>query len=327
MKLGFRSVDWEYVSVFRIAYRARTHARTVLVELQDDDSGLVGRGEALGVSYRGEDVDTLLAELAKVASSNELNLSPAGLQEMMPAGGARNALDCALWDLEAKRIGRRAWQLAGFQSVRPLTTAYTLGLDTPEAMALAAAAAKQYSLLKIKLCGEDDLQRVTLIRQTRPDARLIVDANQAWHEQQLAELTPRFAELGVILIEQPLPVGKDDALIRFRSPIPLCADESCQTSESLAAVCGKYQYANIKLDKTGGLTEALRLAQLARSAGLKLMVGCMGGSSLSMAPAFIVGQLCELVDLDGPLLLKSDVPDSIHYDGNEMSAPQAALWG
>src|SRR5688500_14977884 len=151
MKLGFRSVDWEYVSVFRIAYRARTHARTVLVELQDDDSGLVGRGEALGVSYRGEDVDTMLAELTKIASSDELSLSPAKLQEMMPAGGARNALDCALWDLQAKRTGLRAWQLAGFQTVRPLTSAYTLGLDTPEAMALAAAAAKQYSLLKIKL--------------------------------------------------------------------------------------------------------------------------------------------------------------------------------
>jgi len=206
-------------------------------------------------------------------------------------------------------------------------TAYTLGLDAPEAMAKAAAAASQHSLLKVKMNGEDDLERVVLICEARPDADLIVDANQAWGERQLYDLAPRFADLGVKLIEQPLPVGQDDALAWFSSPVPLCADESFQTIESLLAVIGKYQYVNIKLDKTGGLTEALLAARSAMHEGLKLMVGCMGGSSLSMAPGFVVGQLCDFVDLDGPLLIKSDIPDAIRYEGDRMSVPETALWG
>jgi L-alanine-DL-glutamate epimerase-like enolase superfamily enzyme len=166
-----------------------------------------------------------------------------------------------------------------------------------------------------------------LVREARPDAQLIVDANQAWSEQQLHDLPPELAKLGVTLIEQPLPMGQDDALIGFNSPVPLCADESCQTSASLSAVLGKYQFINIKLDKTGGLTEALRLARMAKDRGLRLTVGCMGGSSISMAPAFVVGQLCELADLDGPLLLKADVPNAIRYDGGRLSVPEARLWG
>lgn len=325
MQLEWRRVDWEFASVFRIAYKVQTHAQTVQVALREGNQ--VGRGEALGVSYHGETADTLLEQLAAVASDLRNGLSRVELQDLLPAGGARNAVDCALWDLEAKRAGRRAWELAGMASVHPLVTAYTLSVDTPATMGQAAAAAQRYSLLKLKLAGEGDLERVTAVRQARPDAELIVDANQAWSERQLYELTPRLAELGVKLIEQPLAVGKDDALAGFESPVPLCADESCQTVASLPAVVGKYHYINVKLDKTGGLTEALRLARAARAQGLELMVGCMAGSSLSMAPAFIVGQLCSVVDLDGPLLAKADVPDGIRYEGSRMFMPRVSLWG
>jgi L-alanine-DL-glutamate epimerase-like enolase superfamily enzyme len=325
MQVRFRRVDWEFVSPFRIAYRTRTHAQTVLLELEEND--VVGRGEALGVSYHGETVDTLLDQIAAVTNDLRNGVSRTELQKLLPPGGARNAVDCALWDLEAKNAGRRAWEVAGVPSVHPLVTAYTLGVDTVDAMGKAAAAASQYSLLKIKLTGDNDVERVASIRKARPGAQLIVDANQAWSEKHLADLAPQLADLGVTLIEQPLPLGKDESLRQFKSPVPLCADESCQTAESLAAVVGKYEYANIKLDKTGGLTEALRLAHLARDAGLKLMIGCMGGSSLSMAPAFVVGQLCDVVDLDGPLLAKADVANAIRYEGSRMSIPQANLWG
>ena len=326
MQVRFRRVDWRFAKVFRIAYRARTHAQTVLLELEDGQ-GRIGRGEALGVSYHGETVDSLLDQLATVSGKLSEDLSPPQLNELLPAGGARNAIDCALWDLRAKRAGRRAWELADFKTVRPIITSYTLGADTPEAMGRAAAAVPEHSFLKLKLTGEKDLERVKRVRDARPNAELIVDANQAWSEQQLHELPVLLATLGVRCIEQPLPLGKDDVLDRFQSPVPLCADESCQTVDSLPAVIGRYQYVNIKLDKTGGLTEALRLAHLAKNQGLKLMVGCMGGSSLSMAPAFIVGQLCELADLDGPLLALSDVPHGIHYEGGRMSPPEASLWG
>lgn len=325
MQVRFHRVDWEFKSAFRIAYRTRSLAQTVVVELQEED--VVGRGEALGVHYHGETVEMLLEQLSAVAGDLRHGVSRAQLQELLPAGGARNAVDCALWDLEAKRAACRVWQLAGFSSAHPLVTAYTLSVDTPEAMGRAAAAVQQYSLLKVKLMGDGDLDRVMSIRDARPDAHLIVDANQAWDERLLHEITPLLAQFGVRLIEQPLPVGQDHVLERFTSPIPICADESCQTSSSLPALLGKYQYVNIKLDKTGGLTEGLRLARLAREQGLKLMVGSMGGSSLSMAPAFVVGQLCDFVDLDGPLLAKADVQHAIRYDGNQMSVPEARLWG
>jgi L-Ala-D/L-Glu epimerase / N-acetyl-D-glutamate racemase len=207
-------------------------------------------------------------------------------------------------------------------------TAYTLGVDTPDALARKALELAAYPLLKVKMTGEDDdLERVRKVRGARPNVELIVDANQSWNERQFEALVPQLSALGVRLIEQPLPAGQDDFLLGFESVIPLCADESCQTTSSLSEVAGRYEYANIKLDKTGGLTEALSLARTARTHGLGLMIGCMGGSSLSMAPAFIVGQLCDLVDLDGPLLAKSDVPHAIRYEGNQMMPPEAVLWG
>jgi L-Ala-D/L-Glu epimerase len=325
MQIEVHRVDWPFASVFRIAYRESTDAETVLVELKDGN--LVGRGEAMGGSYHGETADSILAQLTALKHRLLGGITRADLQVLLAPGGARNALDCALWDLEAKRAGRRAWELAGILSVELLSTAYTLSLDTPQAMGQAAAAAKQYSSFKIKLVGEGDMERVNIVRKLRPEAQIIVDANQAWNERQLREFTPALAELGVMLIEQPMPVGDDEALARFHSPVPLCADESCQTTECLPSLIGKYQYVNIKLDKTGGLTEALRLARAAQAQNFKLMVGCMAGSSMGMAPAFIVGQLCSVIDLDGPLLASSDVANGIHYEGSRMFAPESALWG
>lgn len=325
MRVELRRVDFEFRTPFRIAYRTRTHAQTVQLELRDGD--FVGRGEALGVSYRHETVDTLIEQLEQVAGDIRNGVSRADLQKILPAGGARNALDCALWDLEAKRQGRRVWELAGFGPPRSLQTTYTIGADTPRIMSEKARAVPQCSMLKLKMTGTEDLERVAEVRRARPDAQLLVDANQAWNENRLRQFMPRLVELKVCLIEQPLPAGEDDALSGFTSPIPLCADESCQTTDSIAALLGKYQYANIKLDKTGGLSEALRLGSEARARGLKLMVGCMGGSSLSMAPAFVVGQWCEVVDLDGPLLLTSDVSDGIDYRGDRLSPPSVRLWG
>lgn len=325
MRVEFRRVDWAYSSVFRIASRARTHAQTVVVELRDGP--FTGRGEALGVSYHGESVDSILEQLRDAEGDIARGISRADLQFRLPAGGARNAVDCALWDLEAKRAGRRAWGLAGMEAVSRIVTDYTLSLDTPEAMAQAALAAENYSILKLKLAGDGDLERVAAVRAARPDVEIIVDANQAWSENQLREFAPRLVLFGVKLIEQPLPVHQDDVLAEFTSPIPLCADESCQTRLSLPSVIGKYEYINIKLDKAGGLTEALALARAAQAYSLKLMVGCMGGSSLSMAPAFIVGQLCAVVDLDGPVRCVSDVSNPIRYEGGTMFPPTRDLWG
>lgn len=291
------------------------------------DSKYTGRGEGLGVSYHGETVTSMLDQLSAVEGALAGGISRADLQLVLPPGGARNAVDCALWDLEAKRTGRRAWELAGVPTASALVTDLTLGLDDAESMSRAAYAARNYSRLKLKLSGTGDLERVAAVRAVRRDAEIIVDANQAWNERQLHELTPKLADLGVVLIEQPLPVGRDGALADFDSPIPLCADESCQTRLSLDSVIGKYQFINIKLDKTGGLTEALALAREAQVRNLKLMVGCMAGSSLSMAPAFVVGQLCKFIDLDGPLLLAKDVFHPILYQDDRMYPPGLALWG
>ena len=325
MFVDYRQVDWPYSRPFRIAYQTSTVAETVQVRLID--GAHVGRGEALGVSYHGETVESILAQLDAVKSSLRAGVSRADLMTLLPPGGARNAVDCALWDLEAKRIGKRVWQLAGFPSVRPIITDYTIGLDTPEATGEIAASLRNFPVLKLKLCGKDDLARVLAVRAARPDARLIVDANQAWTDRDLEDLAPRFAEVGVALIEQPLPVGRDDALAGRRHPVPLCADESCQTADSLPELVGKYQYVNIKLDKTGGLTEALRLAREAERQDFKLMVGCMAGSSLSMAPAFVVAQLCDFADLDGPLLSSVDITPAIQYKDGWMSPPEPQLWG
>lgn len=325
MQVKFRRIDWPYTSVFRISSRSQTTAEAVQVELKDGT--LVGRGEGHGIFYHGETVDLMLAHLSRSKRALSRGVSRAELQSLIPAGGARNAVDCAMWDLEAKRAGERAWALAGMKTVSPITSDFTLSLDTPDAMADLANRVRKYPRLKLKLGGEGDVDRVAAVRAARPDAALIVDANQAWNERQLHEFTPKLFELGIKLIEQPLPAGRDDVLAHFTSPIPLCADESCQTRASLPFLVGKYEYVNVKLDKTGGLTEALALAHEAKGLGFKLMVGCMAGSSLSMAPAFLIGQLCDFVDLDGPLLASTDVPHPIRYEGGLMYPPEPELWG
>lgn len=325
MQVEFHRVDWPFADPFRIAYETRTVSKALQVHLTD--ARFVGRGEAIGVGYHGETVDSMLSQLQSIKAELSAGISRAELRHLLPAGGARNACDCALWDLEAKRTGKRAWELAGLRFLGELTTHYTIGVDTPEKMAQVAVARAQYPMLKLKMSGDGDLERVRAVRAARPEAGLIVDANQAWTDGQLRELAPKLADIGVRLIEQPLRAGEDAALLSYNSPVPLCADESCQTADSLPELVGKYQYANIKLDKTGGLTEALRLAREAERQKLRLMVGCMAGSSLSMAPAFIVGQLCEFVDLDGPLLSARDVDHPIRYEGGRMYAPERALWG
>jgi L-alanine-DL-glutamate epimerase-like enolase superfamily enzyme len=249
------------------------------------------------------------------------------LQRAMPPGAARNALDAAFWDLDAKRDNRRAADLAGLGPLHPVVTAYTLSLDTPEWMGEAAAQNRARPLLKLKVTGDGDIERVQAVRRNAPQARLIVDANEGWTARHFAELSPALAELGVELIEQPLPAGDDDALAELPHPIPVCADEACHTSADLDRLVGKYDAVNIKLDKTGGLTEALVLAEAAAARGFKIMVGCMIGSSLAMAPAVLVAQQASVVDLDAPLLLASDRVPGLRYDGSTLYPPEPDLWG
>jgi L-alanine-DL-glutamate epimerase-like enolase superfamily enzyme len=245
----------------------------------------------------------------------------------MPPGAARNAIDCALWDLEAKEAKRRVWELADLPAPRPLTTAYTISLGTPEEMAQATRTAAHRPLLKIKLGGEGDEARIAAVRRAAPDATLIVDANEAWSEANLQRNLDACAETGVALVEQPLPAGQDAALERIKRPIPVCADESAHATASLAALQGRYDAVNIKLDKTGGLTEALAMSREAERLGLQIMVGCMVATSLAMAPALIVAQQAFIVDLDGPLLLAKDREPALRYEGSIVHPPDATLWG
>jgi L-Ala-D/L-Glu epimerase / N-acetyl-D-glutamate racemase len=249
------------------------------------------------------------------------------LQSEMPAGAARNALDCAFWDLEAKRSGRRAYELAGLAEPKSLVTAYTISLGAPMAMAEAAARAADRPLLKVKLGSGDDCERIAAVRRAAPQAELIVDANEGWTEDNLVQNLAACAQAGVTLIEQPLPEGRDDALARIERPIPVCADESVHERASLEALAEKYDAINVKLDKTGGLTEALALAAAAEKRGFRIMVGCMVATSLAMAPAMLVAQRASIVDLDGPLLLAKDRPDGLRYVGSRAYPSEPRLWG
>jgi len=275
----------------------------------------------------GETVEAVAASIEAMREPVRQGLSRAGLQIAMPAGAARNALDCAFWDLEAKRSGVPAYRLAGLPPPRPLVTAYTISLGTPAAMAEAAAKASARPLLKIKLGGAGDPERIRAVRHAAPKSELIVDANEAWDPDHLGENLAACIEVGVTLIEQPLPAADDRALAGLAHPIVICADESVHDSASLAGLIGKYTAVNIKLDKAGGLTEALRLAADAERAGLDLMVGCMVATSLAMAPAVLLAQRSRVVDLDGPLLLASDRPDGLVFDGSLVHPPSPALWG
>lgn len=316
---------WPLAQPFAISRGSRTTAEVVIAEIFDGDSR--GRGECVPYPRYGESVDSVVAALEAMKGAVFSGLDRKELQAAMPPGAARNALDAAFWDLDAKRDNCRAADLAGIGALRPVVTAYTLSLDTAERMGEAAAGQRHRPLLKLKLTGDGDLERVRAVRRAAPAARLIVDANEGWSERHLTEVMPALAEFGVELIEQPLPADADDALARVPHPIPVCADESCHTSADLDRLAGKYDAVNIKLDKTGGLTEALVLAEAARARGFKIMVGCMIGTSLAMAPAMLVAQLAQIVDLDAPLLLASDRVPGLRYDGSTVYPPEPALWG
>jgi L-alanine-DL-glutamate epimerase-like enolase superfamily enzyme len=290
-------------------------------------NGHRGRGEGDGVYYLGETQDKMFNQLEAVRNQVEAGITRQELQDLLPAGGARNALDCALWDLEAKTSGQRIWQLLGMQP-KTLTTVATVGIGTRSEMAARALEFARYPNLKIKLDSEDPIGRLNAIRETRPDATLVIDVNQGWEYQELIDYLPELKRLEVAMIEQPLRRAGDERLAELESQIPIGADESCLTLEEYHQVKNRYQVINIKLDKTGGLTEALRIVEAARADGKKLMVGNMTGSSLSMAPAYVVGQFCSFVDIDGPLLLDRDIEHGLKYlDAGVVGLPAEQLWG
>ena len=287
----------------------------------------LGRGEAVPYARYGEIMGAVLAQIDSARAAIEAGADRAALQGLLPPGAARNALDCALWDLAAKQAGVRAWALAGRPRLDPVKTCYTLSLDTPEAMAEAARQHARRPMLKLKIGGADDLDRVAAVRQAAPRTRLIVDANEGLSFAELTRLAPEFARLDVQLVEQPLPAGEDAVLEGWTSPVPLCADESLHTRAELADCARRYACVNIKLDKAGGLTEALATAAEARALGLEVMVGCMVATSLAMAPAMIVAQGARVVDLDGPLLLARDREPGLAITGSLIEPPPPGLWG
>lgn len=307
--------------VFTISRGSRTEAQVLTVHVSD--GAAQGWGECVPYARYGETRDSVTDEIEGLPET----FDRADLAQLLPAGAARNAVDCALWDLEAKRAGQRVWSLAGLATPGPHITAYTLSLDSPEAMQAQAALNAHRPLLKIKLGTPDDMPRLEAVRAGAPDARIIVDANEGWSVDIYADLAPHLVRLGVDLVEQPLPAGDDDALIGLDRPVPVCADESCHDRASLPALRGKYDMVNIKLDKTGGLTEALALRSAAIAQGYGIMVGCMVGSSLAMAPAVLLAQGAAVVDLDGPLLLAEDRDTPLTFDAAGVHPPDAALWG
>ncbi|MGY4237818.1 L-alanine-DL-glutamate epimerase-like enolase superfamily enzyme [Bradyrhizobium sp. USDA 4449] len=310
---------------FTISRGAKTEAVTVVAEVRQN--GLTGRGECVPYPRYGETPEATLAAIQAMQAAVADGLTRQALQAAMPPGAARNALDCALIDLEAKASGRRAWSLLDRPVPGERTTAYTISLGTPEAMAAATAKAAHRPLLKIKLGGDGDPRRITAVRMAAPESELIVDANEAWTEANLEANLAACAAVGVTLVEQPLPAGKDDALARIKRPLTVCADESVHDRKSLAPLRARYDAVNIKLDKTGGLTEALAMADAAQALGFEIMIGCMVATSLSMAPAMLVTPQARFVDLDGPLLLARDRDHGLRYDESLVYPPDASLWG
>lgn len=304
---------------FTISRGSRTEALVVTVTITD--GAFSGQGECVPYARYGETVESVIAQIAACQAQNREAV------QLMPAGAARNAIDCAFWDFEAKRAGRPVWEMAGLAQPGPVTTAYTLSLDEPDAMRAKAVEHAHRPLLKIKLGGAGDLARLEAVREGAPNATIIVDANEGWTVESYAALVPDLKRLDVVLVEQPLPASADGALAGIARPIPVCADESCHDRASLDSLIGKYDLINIKLDKTGGLTEALALRKAAEKAGFGIMVGCMIGSSLAMAPAMLVAQGAQIVDLDAPLLLATDRATPLRYDGSIVHPAVSALWG
>ncbi|MYG50876.1 MAG: dipeptide epimerase [Rhodospirillaceae bacterium] len=321
MKLDVAAECFGLARAFAISRGAKTEARVLTVCVEAD--GVRGYGECVPYPRYGETAASVTAEIEALP----LPLDRARLQDLLPAGAARNAVDCALWDLEAKTAGRRVWEIAGLPEPGPVVTAYTLSLDEPREMAAAAARNAHRPLLKVKLGGAGDRERLEAVRSGAPEARIVVDANEGWSAETFGELMPFLARLGVEMVEQPLPAGADGPLRGMDRLLPVCADESCHDRASLGGLAGKYDMVNIKLDKTGGLTEALALKRAARAQGYGVMVGCMVGSSLAMAPAVLVAQDADVTDLDGPLLLAEDRAVPLRYDEAGVHPPAAGLWG
>ena len=306
---------------FTISRGSRTHAHVLTVRVTRN--GVTGWGECVPYARYGESPASVTAQIESLPAG----ITRAALQTALPPGAARNAVDCALWDWEAKAAGRRVWQLAGLPEPGPRQVTYTLSLDTPQAMRAQAALNAHRPALKIKLGTPDDMPRLEAVRQGAPNARLLIDANEGWTPEVYTDLAPHLLRLGVALVEQPLPAGADDMLAEIARPLPVCADESCFDAASLPALRGKYDMVNLKLDKTGGLTEALRTRDAAARLGFGLMVGCMVGTSLAMAPAVLVAQTASETDLDGPLLLREDRPNPLRYDDHGVHPSTPALWG
>jgi L-alanine-DL-glutamate epimerase-like enolase superfamily enzyme len=325
MELSVRIERWPIAGAFAISRGSKTEAVVVVAELSDGTHR--GRGESVPYARYGETPDGIVAAIEGLRPALRQGLDGAALQGAMTAGAARNALDCAYWDVNAKQTGRRAYELAGIRALAPLTTAYTISLSSAAEMAAAAERAAWRPLLKVKLGGGEDRARIAAVRRAAPRAEIIVDANEGWDADNFEQNLAACADAGVTLIEQPLPEGRDDALARIQRPIPVCADESVHDRASLDALTGKYDAVNIKLDKAGGLTEALALAAEAERRGFTIMVGCMVATSLAMAPAMLVAERARLVDLDGPLLLAKDRADGLRYEGSLIYPPEPALWG
>ncbi len=321
MKITVTPDVFKLAQVFTISRGSRTEAKVLTVRVERD--GITGWGECVPYARYDETLESVTAQIEGLPAG----INRADLQDALPAGAARNAVDCALWDLEAKQAGKRVWELAGLPKPGPEITAYTLSLDTPEKMREQAAKHAFRPLLKIKLGTPDDMARLEAVRAGAPESAIIVDANEGWSAEVYTDLAPHLVRLGVMLVEQPLPAGEDEALIGMQRPVPVCADESCHDCSSLPKLKGKYDIVNIKLDKTGGLTEAIKLKAAAEAEGYGVMVGCMVGSSLAMAPAVLIAQGVAYTDLDGPLLLAEDRDKPLKFDDAGVHPPSAALWG
>lgn len=323
-KVSVVAKNWPLHKPFKISRDVHLHSETIICEISDGD--FVGRGEAAGVSYAGETQDSIQKQIEDVAAEIGANISREDLQKLLPPGGARNAVDCALWDLEAKRSGQTIWQMLGWDP-SPVTTVYTVGIDDAGNMQKDAAEHNDCPIIKVKVGIGDPLEQISAIRAGAPDSAIVIDANQAWTVADLERYAESLKELGVEMIEQPMSASADDALRGYDSPLPLCADESCATTADLDRLDGLYSMVNIKLDKTGGLTEALALAARAEAMGFELMVGNMLGSSLAMAPSFVIAQRCRYVDIDGPLLQSQDCEHAMHYEHGRVEVFTPALWG
>jgi L-Ala-D/L-Glu epimerase / N-acetyl-D-glutamate racemase len=321
MQIEARGEVWPLKEPFRISRGSRSEARVVVVTVTDGEH--VGRGEGVPLARYNQNTASVLAQIESV--KGEKNLDRHKLQQLLPPGAARNALDCALWDLEAKISGKRVWELANIPNVDQVETSFTISLDTPGKMAESASAAANAPILKLKLGGDElDLERVEAVREAAPAARLLVDANESWSPTHYEKVVPSFRQCGIALIEQPFPADADEMLQTLDHPIPVCADESCHTTADLPRLTNRYEMINVKLDKTGGLTEALRLCE---RAGFKLLIGCMVCTSLGIAPARLLANSADYVDLDGPLLLARDRDHSVPYATGRIGIPPRELWG